>query len=318
MVRYALGNESTFSHEQLRFRHQDHHFPFREHAPSRKALRTITRDQALTHGGAFSFALGRATTISTSFVLNHPYLPTWTSFVDAKTSVELTHNMANEIPSMKATITDLHLCSMNAYGRTPNVHRNIEQARPIWEATEPWQVFVKKHQSGPIPWKEAFQWVKKTRPEIPQIKAMGLTGYLFLVDMAYAGIVVPPTVHDVGLQVNTMGRGAYNCLVHFCLVPNTKRRSPARELITITSFTQLFEDVLVALGTEEAERMGYDPVILEHTLCKYMRFFNNNYLLIPENTRDDAVGELKTHFHVEDLMEEEDEGGLDVESEDEM
>lgn len=298
MVSYALGETITFPHEQYQIRHQDHHFPFREHAPSRSALKVIDNKRAWTHAGVFSFALCRATTLSTTFCRKYPYLDSWPSFLRAKRTVEEETEFSTQSDDMKAAITDIHLCSMNAYGRTPNMHRNIAQAESLWDGTAAWETLVKENGSEPVSWMKAMQWAKKTKPEIPQIKSMGLTGYLFLVDLAYAGVVVEPTVREVGLQVNAMGRGAYNCLAHFCLVPNTKRRSPVRELITLSSFTQLFEDVRVALGTEDATTMGFDPIILEHTLCKYMRFFNNNYLDISSPTMTKAVETLKTHFKV--------------------
>lgn len=295
MVRHARGDAIYFKDDQLRVRHQDHHYPFREHAPSRKAVQVITHSQAITHAGGFSFALFRATTISTSFVLNYPYLKDWQDFKKAKAAVEARTQLSRLSPKERASAVDLHLCSMIAYGKTPNKHRNIDQARDVWAGMASWPELVAKHGDNKIPWKSAIKWVKTTKPEIPQMKGMGLTGYLFLTDLVYAGVVEEPTAIEVGHQLNSMGRGGYSCLTHFYLAPDTKRKSPARTEITIQGFAQLFEDVKAALGPEDSKTIGFNPIILEHTLCKYMRFFNNNYLQLPQTTLDMMSSRLQAH-----------------------
>lgn len=113
---------------------------------------------------------------------------------------------------------------------------------------------------------------------MPQMVTGGLTAYLFVADMVYAGVVEMPTADEVASTVWKLGFGGYAGLVELGLVlKKAKGQAKSQRPTCIDRFTRLYDHVYDALG-DMTEILPFDPICLEHTLCKVKRFSDKGWL----------------------------------------
>lgn len=174
-------------------------------------------------------------------------------------------------------------CDKTAYGRSA---RNISHAETYWRNivdneqnyTMEWRDLV---QELPIPFAKANKFLETPTSRFPQIGE--LTRFLVLGDLSYAGVVVPPTVEEVGATVGAMDKGAANLLVRMELVArevqaesihdrdgssSKLRKGKIGRGQTKIAFQNTYEHVNRYATDKEKGIWGFDAVMTEHSACK--------------------------------------------------
>ena len=80
-----------------------------------------------------------------------------------------------------------------------------------------------------------------------------------------------PSIESLGEMVAPVNLGAVNGLQTLGLVPEDLSGQALKGTVK-TQFLELFREISERLSEEEKDRMGFDGVVLEHTLCKVGRF----------------------------------------------
>ena len=106
-----------------------------------------------------------------------------------------------------------------------------------------------------------------------RIKNVGeLTAFLLTGDYVYAGVVEMPSVEEVGSLIWQLKRGALDGLRDIGLVAENGQIAVTEEE-TISAFTTLYDYTQKQLDEYPglAEKMTFDPIMMEHALCKFHR-----------------------------------------------
>lgn len=270
MVQYILGDspDLQFSADAERLRHQDQHFPFRESAPSRSAVRTqFTTPLMITRSGLFSALVFRGITFGTTFPLRPSNMfRDWSDF-NMQVQEERQIRQAQSPDLSAADLEDRHICTMKAYG-VPNYQRKVELAKELWEKSKAWEGFMATH-TVPVAWEELSSWIQQTKLPLMQERS-SLTRYLLMLDLAYAGVTEFPTDVEVGNAVQHLGRGAKNGLVLLGAIPADAPHSAVAE--AFTQVWTLVDRTWKALAAEQATGGQIArPSDMEHILCKIGR-----------------------------------------------
>ncbi|KAI0364740.1 hypothetical protein BV20DRAFT_1056967 [Pilatotrama ljubarskyi] len=167
---------------------------------------------------------------------------------------------------------DRYFCNTRAYGAPTT--RSVSCAEAYFAHEPEWLKLFDKHDPG---WKmdyaDAYRFTqsnkiknRKAQKLLPQIGP--LTGMLITSDLVYAGKVAMPLASKMGEMVHLLDKGADTCLRHFGLL---HKSSPLED--TVTVFEDLYDTVREELTEDERARMTFDPIMFEHTLCKFQRCY---------------------------------------------
>ncbi|HEV7738566.1 MAG TPA: hypothetical protein VGO47_14495 [Chlamydiales bacterium] len=167
--------------------------------------------------------------------------------------------------------------NLRAYGY-PAKHRGIKNASQYFEtARKKWPARIRlfKTTGEKISFQAFFKWLKQLGNLLP---GMGdLCNYLLTADYVYAGLVTAPTSQEMAESLRRVDAGSLKTLVHLGLVP--PRKQDNGQLIPFNQYDQYIVNTLDSLikhmeevfSSEERSLMGFDLIMLEHTLCKYLR-----------------------------------------------
>ncbi|KIO30077.1 hypothetical protein M407DRAFT_225320 [Tulasnella calospora MUT 4182] len=229
---YIMGLDDTWAHIEQKTRHQDQHIPFREIAPSRAEMRQIPREKLRTREGLFSISIWWAVTYGTSFTFCNKKIFSGPEEIEAeKATVQAEQSVKNPEIAEKLR-SDLHLCTFHAYGQLPN-------SGCSWNSDTMNKLWGATEtweaflgqHNGSIPFLQLHAWLRQVK--MPQTASRdSLTAFLLAVDLSYGGILTEPTAREIG------------------------------ELYTL---------VTKGLGESQVKKIGFNPQVFEHTLCKISR-----------------------------------------------
>ncbi|KAI0665364.1 hypothetical protein C8Q78DRAFT_995596 [Trametes maxima] len=162
---------------------------------------------------------------------------------------------------------DRYFCNARAYGQATT--RSTEHAEAYFSHEDTWLAeFEGMAPEWRMPFRNAYLFTQrkdgKGHKLLPQLGS--LTGMLITADLVYAGKVAMPSATEMGEMVYLLSKGAGKCLQHFRLLSKTSSKSD-----TILVFETLYNSVYNSLTAQERSDMTYDPIMFEHTLCKYQR-----------------------------------------------
>ncbi|KAJ7741798.1 hypothetical protein DFH07DRAFT_688069, partial [Mycena maculata] len=83
-------------------------------------------------------------------------------------------------------------------------------------------------------------------------------------DLSYAGAVEAPTVDDIAFIIWDLNKGAVAGLEELNLIPLHKQAVKH-------AVRALYKRLQQALPEEMKTAVGFDPIVLEHSLCKFSR-----------------------------------------------
>ena len=122
---------------------------------------------------------------------------------------------------------------------------------------------------------EVYYWLISTDNGISRFHNIGsLSSLLICGDLIEAGLVIMPTSRELGKLVFKVGKGAKDGMTKIGLVRNGADRKDlcdALESLDLVLQQELTDD--------EKNAMGYNVIMLEHTLCKIKRLMNSISLI---------------------------------------
>ncbi|KAF8188859.1 hypothetical protein K438DRAFT_2145867 [Mycena galopus ATCC 62051] len=250
----------------------DHLLPFREHGPSRSRSRlpgnSFDPAHARTWGGLFSGLIFRAIIFATSFSMQAT-----TYFVDPT---------AWESEYARFPGRDLSFFyNSHAYGGAKS-NRGLYLIDKYWTALNTagcpdWELNTA---SGTYDFMECYKFLKADNPS--RFKEIGpLLAFLLAADFSYSGAVAAPDVSTVGWIVRDMNKGAMTGLEQLELIPMRRRGSknkPGKGNIgeVRAGFLRLYQFLDAKLSDVSKTHMGFDPIMVENSLCKWTRWVQLN------------------------------------------
>ena len=126
-----------------------------------------------------------------------------------------------------------------------------------------------QQEDQPIPFYTAYRWMIRSQHRVKRLPLIGhLLGYLLAADLTYTGQVAAPSLWTMGALLHEMrGFGAARALHQAGLVEAV---TPTQDEF-ISAFTQVYNFLDGHLTEEEKTCIQFDPIMVEHMLCKYQR-----------------------------------------------
>ena len=244
----------------------DFKLPFRIHAPSlHVALNAdpgpFSQDHIRTRSGFFSALLFRALTFSAPIVLEDEQVffqdyDDWLAFYKQATDQD------------EKPVT--YFVRNRAYG-TPNKHRNPSITESLWFASEVWEEWLDSNEEdGSICPVELFTFLMGQSPCKAKFRNVGpLTAYLLTADYICAGLATMPSVEQMAHIIHSVNKGAVSGLRMLGLLPRGVQAVTGHDVSVATS--QLWKYLESSLSDDLKEKMPWNVITLEHSLCKFSR-----------------------------------------------
>lgn len=226
----------------------------------------ITSDFARTDAGLFSALVFRGITFNTVALRELALQALQVEFHDDR-------DFASYLLLLEAVYTSAEICNPNAMSSQPTGRHKVNY-KAFWEAASEsaWSDLFEGREQ--IPFVEAQQWIKKLKGKrsIPGLGDLGL--YLLLADLCDIGVVAMPGVDEMGGIVYSLDLGAMAGLRLLHYLPDTVRSKDGVQ----AAFATFYADVESSLTASERDRMVWNPITAEHSLCKYKRMCNKGIL----------------------------------------
>lgn len=241
----------------------DFWLPFRQHAPSlanaRREIYAKVERFASNDGIAFFNVLAfRGVFFGSHFAQSAHYR--WFESINDWTILrtELTGE-ANQYGG-----DDAYYINEGCYGR-PQKDRKLTLLDTYWERRLEWNKKFNKPIKPSI--RQVFKWLKDPQDDVNLFPNIGaLSAILICGDLVEAGILSMPSVKEWAELIHKLKKGAMSGMEIYGL---TQKKCSAEELHA--AFTSLDQVLQRELRMDEKEMMGYNIIMLEHTLCKIKR-----------------------------------------------
>ncbi|KAF9521306.1 hypothetical protein CPB83DRAFT_737848, partial [Crepidotus variabilis] len=233
----------------------DYFLPFRSKAPTFvKALLTIYSDagRLSTPAGLFNLAAFRGVFYGSEFARNN--LQWFNTFKDWDQ-----HYTAQKALEGK---DETFFVAKNAYG-PHQMHRSVDNLASYWKvAVEKWPTHLKVDNPKRDIFK-LFAFFEHNLSYVGDLAALLMVG-----DLVDCGFVNMPSAVDMGSLVEQINRGAVKGLIQLGLVSPKYTKKDAAQ-----AFALLHQHVEETSSRDNKELMGYNPIMLEHALCKFQRIY---------------------------------------------
>ena len=246
----------------------DFFIPFRQHAPSLKNARheiyaDIDRLADKDGVGFFNVLAFRGVFFGSPFAQSKHFrwfesLDDWEEFQAAGRE--------------EALIKEEYYVKKNCYGRSQR-DRSLKLLPKYWEQRQSWNDIFKESTTPTV--NKVYNWLMSREKGVSKFKNIGsLTALLICGDLIEAGVMLMPSSYELGELVYKVGKGAKEGMLTFGLV-----REGVNKDDFCNAFAMLDAYIESALGAEEKKVMGYNVVMLEHTLCKIKCLTTHNISL---------------------------------------
>ena len=265
--------------------------PFREHAPHRQV---VTGPGGPFHpslcdepGALPSAAIFRAILFGAP-VLDNDTKSYFRNYDDWCALVDRFKHLDSE--QLQRHFYDIHAYG-TAQGHKPSMFRDHIQV--YFKCETQWTDLIASHSPDPIPFQVCYQWTQKStsgsnnsksssnnsksssnnsksssKPNPRRILPLhgGLTGYLLTADLSYTHHVTSPSVSDVAHAICNCKLGSLTGLS----VTDQVGKNPSNRDIH-QAFERVYDYLDHELTAQEKTCMVFDPIMVEHLLCKYQR-----------------------------------------------
>lgn len=247
----------------------DFFIPFRQHAPSLKNARReiyanlghLARDDGI---GLFNILAFRGVFFGSPFAQSNRFrwfhsLDDWNKFrADGKgEALRVSH------------IEEEYYVKKNCYGRSQK-DRSLKLLPAYWKQRRVWNDMFEESTTPTV--EEVYNWLISKEKKVSKFYNIGsLTALLICGDLIEAGIIPMPSASVFGELIFKVGKGGKAGMEMFDLVSEGVNREDFGK-----AFASLDNYIERALGEEGKEAMGYNVVMLEHTLCKMKRLTTHN------------------------------------------
>jgi hypothetical protein len=255
----GFANDTVFSNRTVQkvANRPDFLLPFRQKAPTiKKALETIysDTDRLLKPEGLWNILVFRGVTYGSLYAAEDlrwfdSYLE-WNKYYQAS----------------KKDRTKEYFVNTRAYG-TVNRARHIENILLYWNERHRWSGFIPKGLNV----QDMFEFLIQKRGEGKARKTVfhnigNLAALLVCGDLVELGILQMPTIEEWACIIYKVGKGAVYGLQCLALLGPTFTKEEC-----IFAFKTLHTFLLEKISSEDRELMGYNIIMLEHSLCKFTR-----------------------------------------------
>ena len=242
----------------------DYFLPFRRHTPSLanarcKIYAEVDRLTSSTGVGLFNVLAFRGVFFGSPFAKSDRFrwfdrFEDWQRFtVDEK-----------EEAMKDDRIEEEYYVRRNCYGRSQK-ERNTKLLKGYWERRELWNKIFNQSTKPTVD--EVYLWLTASDLGVTRFRNIGaLSALLICGDLIEAGVVAMPSARKFGELIYKVGKGAKEGMVKFELVKNNAEKEEICE-----AFISLDLALQRELTEVEKETMGYNIIMLEHTLCKIKR-----------------------------------------------
>jgi hypothetical protein len=250
----------------------DFFLPFRQHGPSlQNARREIYADigrLACEDGiGLFNILAFRGVFFGSPFARSERFQ--WFQSLDDWKEFRATER---EEALKASNIEEKYYVDKGCYGRSQK-DRTLELLPKYWNQRQSWNDIFDRSTTPTV--KEVYNWLMSREKGRSKFHNIGsLTALLICGDLAEAGIIPMPSSYELGQVIYLVGKGAKDGMIKIGLVSNE-----ANQEEFCNAFSSLDAYLESKLGAEEKEAMGYNVVMLEHTLCKIKRLTTSKLTL---------------------------------------
>ena len=248
----------------------DYLLPFRQYAPSLanawcEIYTDIDRLASPTGVGLFNILAFRGVFFGSPFAksdhfrwFNH--YEDWERFIIDK----------REEATKDGRIEEDYYVKINCYGRSQK-DRSTKLIKGYWKQRSLWNDIF--DQSTKPTAKQLYYWLTATDEGALRFFNIGpLSALLICGDLIEAGLVLMPSSREYGELIFKVGKGAKDGMTMIGLVKNSAN---PEELCD--AFESLDLALQHELTEEEKKAMGYNVVMLEHTLCKIKRLKSRGF-----------------------------------------
>jgi hypothetical protein len=243
----------------------DYFMPFRQHAPSlinaRNAIYTDLSRLASNDGvGFFNVLAFRGVFFGSPFARSDRF-QWFESFHDWCLFREEGREEALKICPAKE---EEYYVKKNCYGSS-QTQRSLKLLQGYWKQRQSWNTIFNKPRTPTV--EEVYGWLVSTENGASKFFNIGsLTALLICGDLIEAGIIPMPSSLELGKLIYKVGKGAKAAMIMLGLV-----NQGVEEEDFCKAFSTLDAHIENALDIDKKKTMGYNIVMLEHTLCKMKR-----------------------------------------------
>ncbi|KAI0735720.1 hypothetical protein C8Q76DRAFT_573868, partial [Earliella scabrosa] len=234
--------------------------PFREHAPTRRRLASLSgpgHPKNIKSKGAFaSCIVSRVLHFDTPFIRN-----------DSSGFFEDGLRWRQAIFSFTSSrLPATHFVNPSCYGPyqpgREQLLLNPTAVDRFFVAEDDWNAFCKGFGKRRIPFTDCLDWLSKAG-----LSQFGtLTQYLVAADLSYSGTVTKPTPAEIAQRVAKHRKGSFRGLVTAKLVVESSSDKQVAD-----AFIGVHRYLSDQLTSAEKATVTFDPVMTEHLLCKFHR-----------------------------------------------
>jgi hypothetical protein len=250
----------------------DYFLPFRQHAPSlanarREIYADVIRLARPTGVGLFNILAFRGVFFGSPFATSdrfkwfHRYQD-WERFmIDEKDEA-----------TKDGRVEEAYYVKRNCYGRSQK-ERSTNLLEGYWKQRDLWNMLFDGTTKPTA--KQVYHWLTATDNGVTRFRNIGpLSALLICGDLVESGLVLMPSPNEFGELIFSVGRGAKDGMILIGLV---------KDSVSKDEFCEALESLYLSLQQEltedEKEVMGFNIVMLEHTLCKIKRLTRGKFTL---------------------------------------
>src|SRR5882762_3992735 len=249
----------------------DRYLPFREKAPSVRCIRQaggpFDPENLQTLPGFFSALLFHAVTFSTPFLFSHaPLLQSLDAWDESMSRIK--------VMVAEASTDRRHFCDPNVYGTATRC--SVDIVPSLWSAAEgKWMLLSDNNKIG---FHKFYHWLAKDMSDNSGngqktfLQFGPLIAYLLTVDYSYTAVVSSPSLDDMANAIAHINAGGIKGLEALGILPDTCNMKLDARIAAVKPAFEMFYDFLdKALTAEQKGIIGFDYIMVEHTLCKIAR-----------------------------------------------
>jgi hypothetical protein len=251
----------------------DYFIPFRQHAPSLRNARSeiysdLSRLNRNDGVGFFNILAFRGVFFGAPFAQSGRFrwfesLDDWKQF-----------RAAGQEEALKVSQTEeAYYVNKKCYGSIQR-DRTLTLIPGYWEQRKSWNDMFNESRTPTVD--EVYNWLSSKVTGASKFRNIGpLTALLICGDLIEAGVIMPtPSSYELGQLIYKVGKGAKDGMQMLGLV-----REGVDRIDFCNVFASLDAYIESGLGAEDKKAMGYNAVMLEHTLCKIKRLTTNGFSL---------------------------------------
>jgi hypothetical protein len=247
----------------------DFFLPFRQHAPSlanarREIYADVNRFPGKDGAGFFNVLAFRGVFFGSPFAQSDRFqwfntFADWEKFLAEGKEVAEKHGKDGK--------EENYYVKRNCYGQS-QTDRSIKLLAKYWDLRLEWSAKFDTTTEPSIT--EIYKWLSTSNPNIPNIGS--LSALLICGDLIEAGILPMPTALEFSGLIYSLKMGARSAMETLGLISKQTSRAEITK-----AFTSLDLALQQELKEEEKEAMGYNVIMLEHSLCKIKRLNNRGF-----------------------------------------